>query len=693
MTSTVTDALRIDRVWTTEALRVAIDRADLLYHNGMESDVTDAEYDRMKKVLRDLNPNDERLTRVGAPYEIPASTPLGKIKHDILMPSLNNAMNFDEFGAWLRGLPQGEQTEITMSLKMDGVAIDLKYVEGQLCRAATRGPGGETGSDVTHSAIRFHQVPSTLSEPLTVHIRGEAMLHIKDFEILNEARVSLGEEPFRNPRNAAAGIIQRSSGEGSQYIRFYAHNILGRDAGSEGVIQRVLTKGCQYDLLRDLGLTPVSYAIFQGLNDILQYWREVEVLRPSLPFWIDGLVAFVNDLKVIEDLGVVSRRPRAAIAFKWQAERAETKLLNVAITVGRTGKIAPTAVLEPVELCGTTVSNAFLHNQEQIDRLDLHLGDTVIVEKGGEIIPQIVGVLEEVGSISNKTRGKKVRLPDKCPVCGHAVGHQTNVDGSNTVDLYCMNDACQAKVVGYVERWISSLGILGIGPEILRGLTEGDNPAVKTIADLYRLKPNVLADIRLSNGDVGVKRAWSILGEISSTKTLMMSKFFGSLGVPGLGKRKVEQIINAWSGAGHGDGSCGLCSPKGWIDFPELLVTHATELGIPNTAERFCNGIKALRPLIDDILQYVTVERFKTMVKTKGLLTGMSFCLTGKMSRSRDAIAAEILAAGGEVKKSVAKGLTYLVQADPTSQSSKTKAATKHGTKVIDEDELFLMMG
>lgn len=673
-------------------LRAAIDRADYLYHNGIESGVTDAVYDRMKARLRELAPNDDRLDRVGPPADV-STSPLTKVQHEVPMPSLNNAMSVDEFRTWIEAL---SSPEVAVSYKLDGIAIDLRYEAGVLVRAATRGPQGATGSDITHSALRFHGVPRILDEPVTVNIRGEAVLHLDAFERINERRTALNDDPFKNPRNAAAGIIQRSSGEDAEHIAFYAHNLLGYVFDGELARQRLDTKGGQYEMLSGLGFTHVPYVIRYGFQEVVDHWNQVGEERASLPYWIDGLVVFSNSLEVIEQMGITSRRPKAAIAFKWKAEQATTVLKDIEITVGRTGKIAPTAILEPVELCGTTNEHAYLHNQDNIDRLRVAIGDTVVIERGGEIIPQVIEVAAHADADA-----EPFQLPDKCPVCDGVVGNKVNVDKSTSVDRFCLNPACPAKAVGRIERWIKSLEIKGIGDALLAALVGGDDPEVKEVQDLYKIAKSGLrggshlGTIKVNGRNFGRSRADAVKAEIEKTTTLTIPQFVGSLNIPGLGKRRVELILKAWNENGLADVDAkDLNSAEPWFSFPdETLGKYAALLGIPNMAARFCRELKAMNSLAWNLSGHVEVEEYKMAEKATGSLSGKSFCLTGTMSRKRDEIAADIVSAGGEVKKGVSAGLTYLVQADPTSESSKSKKAAKVGTSVIGEEELMAMMG
>ena len=671
-------------------LRNLIDRADQCYYNeNGRGGISDVAYDTLKRDLRDLNPNDERFSRVGAPVSKDGHRKI--VKHARLIGSLNDAMTEAEFHAWWPGPCEG-------SLKMDGLTLENTIVDGVLVTSVTRGDGSE-GEDVTANAVQMQGLPRQLAAKFTGQVRGEVYLRVSDLEAINKTLIEEGEEPYENVRNAASGIIRSDDGRFADRLMFAAHGI--NDPSGGLCIDRHFRA---YNALKLLGFAVVETCYCETVYEAVAYYKAVEQRRPALDFWIDGVVFLMNDLGAFAAAGVVNKRPKGGIAFKFPPEEAVTELKDVVLTVGHTGKIIPTAVLEPVRIGGTTVSSALLNNWEEIRRLGVVFHDKVVVVKAGDIIPKIIRVAEQyLAGAANDCRSFEISQPRECPVCKGAVGKNVNTDGSQTADLYCQNPECSAKSTGKIARWVKSLDIKGLGDEVLDALTAGP---VKTIADLYMLRLLKtqtgwdLADMPINDKRLGNRRAASILAEIEKTRALTIDQFLGSLGIKHLGKRRVELIREAWRKLHKelffGDLSKLLDSPEGWCSHRigssvGILVENSDLLGIPGIAVEIQNDLYAKRPLIDELLKHISIKsQTPKPAVTSGPLVGKVFAFTG--FRPDDDLAAKVTAAGGTIAEDLSKTCTHLVQADASKESSKTKKAKGWGLAVIGKDQLLALL-
>jgi DNA ligase (NAD+) len=677
-----------------------IDRADACYYNGTESGIVDSIYDEWKEELRKRDPSNRRLSSVGAPPH--KDSILTKQMHLGFMGSQNKATNPDEFKAWYKSV--GEP-EVYCNPKIDGGSLRSYYNDGDLRVAITRGDG-KVGEDITANAVKFVQFPTQCPNDFTGSVRGEAVLFKKEWDKLDPDHTG-------NPRNIGCGIIQRSDGKQSEYIHFLAFDVVYEQMAKNTDAQQALaTEENKIQLLKDLGFEVIDGGfVCRDLEEILEYFAEVEDNRADYPYWIDGVVIKINDLKKQDSLGISGGRPKGQISFKFEPEKGKSVLRKVVLSVGHTGAIIPTGEFDPVRLGGTTVTNALLCNWDNITSLDVAIGDTVIVHKGGEIIPQIVGVEKRP-----KDR-EPIPEPLECPECGGRAARRLNSDGKAGAVTECTNTECDAKVVGKLKRWIKSLDIKGLGDELINALSE--QGIVSTVPDLYRLKDGWgelegtgktkakkhLGCLQVNGRNFGRKNAVSVLEEIEKAKTLTIDQLLGSLGIKHLGKRRVQIIREAASRLPDIKSGHEHYNPSNlhfWLsnDEPESdahlfsnLVCYADELGIPSIAESIQKGIDAKRQLIQELLELgvtlVAPEIPKAI--TGGKLSGQFFCLTGVMSRSRKEIASDIAAAGGTAVDDVKAGVK-LVQADTSSVSSKSKKAIKLGCDVISEDELMEML-
>ncbi|OAM91771.1 NAD-dependent DNA ligase LigA [Termitidicoccus mucosus] len=661
-----------------EEIAAQIRNADLAYYNSDSAMLEDAAYDALKDRLRQLAPGHDVLKVVGA---VPSEM-LAKAKHAIPMGSLDKAMNQDEFAAWIRNMGFQNQM-LTVSMKMDGGSVALEYLNGRLIRAVTRGDG-LIGEDITANARQFQNCPGEdvkiAGSPFTGFIRAEIMLLNEDWKKADPDFVS-------NPRNLGNGIARRKNGEQAELLSICAFRAHFEDGD--------VIAGTEADMLVLLEAAGFTVSPWRrgNVGDAWRFYEETRAGRATLPFWIDGMVVKLDDVPAQISLGERDQRPKGQIAIKFPAEGARTVLRAVELTVGHTGAIIPTGKFDPVQLGGTSVSNALLCNWEVIRALDIAIGDTVVIYKAGDIIPKVMQV------VTRPENRIPVSEPSACPVCGGPVGRKKNVQGGESVMLYCLNDNCPAKLTGKIGRYLRSLNILGIGDEVLDALCkpgEGILPdmdagsrsvKLKSPADLYTLKddPEFLECLPLGDKKIrlGANRARKIIGEIEAKRELTLPEFLGSLGIDGLGKRRVALIQEAVPGR--------MDTLDDWLSGKLGGAEFAGAAGVPNIGPVLNEALVANKSLIQEFLANGVV--IKATAKKSEIPGAKSFCFTGASSVPRLQLKAMAEAKGHSVKDSVGKGLDYLVMADPHSTSSKAVKARNLGTKCINEAEFYTILG
>lgn len=643
-----------------EILANRLRAADVAYFNSGEALMEDAAYDAMKDELRLLAPGHPLLGVVGAaPADI-----LAKVKHSIPMGSLDKAMNRDEWNAWVKTMPGGR---FVASLKMDGGSVSLEYVDGRLVRAVTRG-NGLVGMDITANARQFKQCPKTNvrlgGNLFTGFVRAEIMLLNKDWKSADPDLVS-------NPRNLGNGIAGRKDGEQAELLSVFAFRAFG--IGGSLIAE---TETQMLEMITEAGFTVAPWRAGSA-EDIWGFFQEMGAARSSLDFWIDGIAVKIDELALQTAMGERDQRPRGQIAIKFPAKGKETVLRSVELSVGHTGAIIPTAKFDPVQIDGTTVSSALLCNWNLIRALDVAIGDTIVVYKAGDIIPKIL-------EVKVRPDGRReIPEPTSCPVCGGPVGRKKSVHGDESVMLFCLNDDCPAKLLGKIDRFVRSLNILGIGDEVLEALVKG--AIVASPADLYLLTPERLAGLHLGDKGVrlGEKRAKKIIDEIAAKRELTIAELLGSLGIDGLGKRRVVLIQDAVAGE--------LDEIGDWFKGKLSNIDFAARAGVPNLGPVLDEAILAKEKLVREFQE--NGVRFKARQPRAFSENGKSFCFTGASSVPRKVLAAMATAKGHTVKGDVGQGLDYLVMADPDSVSSKSTKARKLGTKCISEEEFREMVG
>jgi DNA ligase (NAD+) len=658
------------------SLRSLIDKADSAYYRaGIQEYIPDALYDQAKERLRSLCPTDERLSRIGLPFD--PSELRSKTKHGIPMGSLDNLDGgIEGFDKWFTecGKKLGVRPSIVVSHKVDGGSIRVSYVDGVLKKIVTRG-NGEYGEDITANGVNFQYLPAVLPEPLTCDVRGEAVLYKEDFRSLKESEFGVAyeeipEAELSNPRNVGNGILGRDSGEGSGLIRFIAFNIFG---GFDSELEK-------FAELTKLGFQVVEHKVVTTTDELREFYDHSLLNRRSLPYEIDGLVVSLNlsahQAAFITEDPKSLMRPKFSRAIKFPHMMANTRLVDINLSIGHTGAIVPVAVLEEVRIGGVNVENALLNNWEEIDRLGIAIGDLVTVILAGDIIPKIIGVAEE-----SQDRIPIVE-PSNCPYCNSPTTRELR--GKPGVVTYCSNPKkCPEVSLEKIKRWVGDskrgVGILGIGSSIIEALW--GLGILKDVSDLYTLTVEDLKDVELGSGvRVGESRARTIIKNIDSKRVLPIHTFLGCLGIELLGRRRIQILSKAAEGR--------LDTLDQWLDtksFGSLVIEGLGEA----IKQSVIDGIEFNRDLINRLLSKGVVvtgynkENVMENEREGKVFAGLSFCLTGTRECLQD-----IERLGGQIKSGVSKDLSFLVQKDPMSSSSKTLKAEKYGVRVISIDFL-----
>ena len=652
-----------------EDLRGLIEHHSYRYHALDQPEISDAEFDRLFRELQEIERRhpewitpDSPTQRVGAP----PSEAFPAVEHVIPMLSLDNASNEDElraFDARLRRILGGEETiRYTVEPKYDGVAVELRYDDGRFTLGSTRGDG-RTGEDVTHNLKTIRSIPLRLraDPPPLLEVRGEVFMPLQEFDRLNRERLAQNLEPFANPRNATAGTLRqldpRVSASRPLDIFVYA---LGR--GGEA-----LALGCQGELMARLAqlgfkLNP-RRAESVGLEGATAFHSELERDRDGLPYEADGSVVKVDDFALRERLGELERSPRWAIAYKFPARRETTRVKEIRAYVGRTGVLTPVAVLDPVRIGGVTVVHSSLHNQDEVARLDARVGDTVIVERAGDVIPKVVKVVKK----KRPSGTKSYRLPSTCPVCA-----SPTVRLKDEVALRCPNLGCAAQVKERLRHFGSrrALDIDGLGEKLIDQLVERN--LVHRPSELFGLERETLIEL----DRLAAKSADNLLQAIERARDAPLERFLYALGIRHVGERLAGVLAQHY----------------GSLD--ALLEASPEDLeAVPEVGPIIAESV---RVFLDDRANREEVERLRGALRLPSApaplrskvhgLGGKSFVLTGSLSEPRTRVQERIEAVGARVTSSISKQTDYVVSGE--SPGSKLRKAEALGIAVIDETEL-----
>ncbi len=655
-------------------------RREIEYHNYryyvLDSPViSDAEYDRLFRRLQDLeqahpeffDPNSP-TQRVGAPPAEKFET----VRHSVPMLSLANAMSEQEFREFdervRKGLGITGPVTYVAEPKLDGLGVELVYENGELVVASTRGDG-ILGENVTANIRTIRSIPLKLWHergtppiPRRLEVRGEVIMPKSAFHRLNEERAKAGEPVFANPRNAAAGSLRQLD------PRVTASRPLDMFCYAPGDTSH-LPFETHWDFLEGLKAwgfktNPLNRRC-EGAEAVIAYHAEMEKRRAELDYDVDGVVAKVDRFADQRRLGEVSRSPRWAIAFKFKAQQAITRVIDIIPSVGRTGIITPVAQLEPVQVGGVTVSSASLHNMDEIERKDVRIGDYVIVERAGDVIPYIAGVVRE----RRTGKERKFRMPAKCPACGSPV-----VREEGEVFYRCVGLSCPAKLRESIRHYASkhALDIHGLGEKLVSQLVE--KGLVHNVADLYRLERRQLAELER----MGEKSADNLLREIEQSKHTTLARLIYGLGIPHVGEHLAKVLAEHFGSL-------------------EALENAREEelLAVPEVGPETAREIRAFFSVPDNraVLRRLLQSGVKPRVERRpraGPLAGKTFVITGTLSRPRDEVARAIEAAGGRVASSVSKNTDYVVVG--IEPGSKLDRARELGIRTIDEEELERML-
>lgn len=671
----------MDAVERARFLRETIEKHNYQYYVLDAPLIPDAEYDRLFRELQaieaahpELYTPDSPSLRVGGK----ALDLFRPVRHVVPMLSIrtetddgdNGAFAFDVRVRKELGLGDGEApVEYATELKFDGLAINLRYEDGVLVQAATRGDG-ETGEDVTANVRTVGQIPlrlKTSTPPRVLEVRGEIYMKRADFERFNTRAQALGEKTLVNPRNGAAGSIRQldSKVAASRPLSFFAYGL-----GDTQGWKRPQTHAEILDALAAFGL-PVCEErnVVQGAQALVDFHRRIGEKRTQLPFDIDGVVYKVNSLELQIELGFVSREPRWAVAHKYPAEEACTEVLSIDVQVGRTGALTPVARLNPVFVGGVTVTNATLHNEDEIRRKDVHIGDTVVVRRAGDVIPEVVRVMPEKRPIL----APEFLMPRACPVCGSAVvrGEDETV-ARCSAGLYCPAQRKQA-LIHFASR--RAMDIEGLGEKLVEQLVDSD--LVRTPADIYRLDLPTLAGLER----MAEKSASNLLAAIEKSKQTTLARFIFSLGIRNVGETTAKDLARYFG------------TLESLLAADEATLMQVSDVGpVVAASLRLFLGEPHNRQIIRQLLDAGIVWQEDVSARERsGKLAGKTLVLTGTLpSLSRDEAKALIEVAGGRVSGSVSKKTDYVVAG--AEAGSKLDKAHALGVAVIDEAQLRTLM-
>jgi len=662
-----------------ESLREEIRHHEYRYYVLDDPEISDAEFDRMMNELKKLEAEHPELVTPDSPTQRVGGKPregFVKVAHSTPMLSLDNAYSEDELRNWERRVHElsgRKDIEYVSELKLDGMSLALRYEGCRLVRGITRGDGS-TGEDVTSNVRTVRSVPlsvapeklKTAGIPADFEVRGEMLMPIASFKKMNEEREKHGLSQFANPRNATAGTVRQlePSITAQRRLDYFAYMLLG----STGVPARsTAIFDNQWETLNALESAGFKVnprrALATNFDEVWKFICEWEEKRETLPYEIDGVVIKVNSAAMQRELGYTGKAPRWAIAYKYAARAGITRIEDILVQVGRTGKLTPVAALKPVPIGGTTVSRATLHNMDEIERLGVKIGDWVEVERGGDVIPKVTRVLDD----KDHPRGhKSFHMPEKCPVCG---GHVVRTEGE--VDHRCVNQKCPAKLRETILHFASRgvMNIDGMGDALVNQLTE--RKMVKDVADIYKLTK---ADL-LKLERMGDKSAQNVLNEIERSKKLPLERVIYGLGIRFVGERTAQFLAEHFG------------EMDALVKASEEELQQVEEVGprIAKSIVEFFAEPKN-RELVDELRAAGLTFRGKK--KERGTkLAGKTFVLTGTLATySRDEAKKMIEDAGGKVTGSLSKKTDYVVAG--ADAGSKLDKAKELGVRIIDEKEM-----
>lgn len=661
-----------------EKLRKDLKMYSDYYYTNDSSLISDVEFDKMMKELKDLEEKYPEYSAADSPTEAVGATDLKstkfqKVTHKKPMLSLSNTYNEGEIKDFTERvkklLPEKTEIEYALELKLDGLSISVQYEKGRLVKAVTRGDG-QIGEDVTENIMEIVTLPKRLKEDVDIEIRGEVVLPLSKFDMLNEKRLANGEDVFANPRNAASGTLRQldSTIIKERGLDAYFYFLIGaEDMGLK-------THSASLEYLNSLGIKTTGVCeVCKTSSELMKridYWGEK---REELDYETDGMVIKVNNLELWDRLGNTTKSPRWAIAFKFPAKQVTTKITGVTWQVGRTGKITPVAELDEVELSGSRVKRASLHNFQEIERKNIKIGDTVFIEKAAEIIPQVITSVKELRTGDEK----EILEPVCCPICNTEV-----IREEGQADIKCPNPVCPGKIEGELIYFVSrdAMNIAGFGSKIVENMLRLG--FVKNIVDIYELKNHREEIEKLEK--MGKKSVDNLLSAIEESKKRDYSKVLCAIGIPFVGKTSARILAK----------ESGNIDTLMQMSVEELMEIEGIGDKMAQAIYDFFKDeekIKLIEALKSHGLQFAVEESEES--SEEQILVGKTFLFTGTLKNfKRDEIKEEIEKLGGKNLSAVSKNLDYLIVGEKA--GSKLKKAQELGTvKIITEEEFMKMCG
>jgi len=658
-----------------EELRDEIRKHNHRYYILNDPVISDAEYDRLLEELKKLENENPGLITDDSPTQRVGISPVSEletVEHETEMFSLDNAFSAEELIAFdnrIKRILKQDEIEYVVELKLDGLAVSLLYERGNLVQAATRGDGS-VGENVTHNvrtigSVPLKLVPGEASQLELLEVRGEVFMGRDGFIRLNERRKERDENLFANPRNAASGSLRQLDPRvtAERPLDIFVYDV-GRVEGFEFKNQVQILK-----TLKRFGFKVNShFAVYSDIEQVIEYCEEWEEKRTNLPYDIDGLVLKVNSLPMRRELGTTSKSPRWAAAYKFPAQQETTVLEDIEISVGRTGALTPVGILEPVQLAGSTVKRATLHNEDEIERKDIRIGDRVVVQKAGEIIPEVVKVITD----DREGTEEKFSMPSECPACG---SEAVRIQGEAVTR--CTSGACPAQLKEKLRHFVSrdALDIRGMGPALIDQLVE--KQIVSDPADIFTLESSDLMELER----MGEKSIENLMRAVEKSRICPLNRMIYALGIPFVGSSTAEILARKFDSL----------NDLSQIKKEELTVLP--EIGdkiADSIINYFCQeqNLEIIRKLKEAGVKIISTKEDDI---EQGPLDGISFVLTGRLEDlTRREAKEQIEGMGGEVKSSVSSRTDYLVSGE--NPGSKLDKAREQGVKIVDQDEFFSLL-
>ncbi|MGI6334213.1 MAG: NAD-dependent DNA ligase LigA [Saccharofermentanales bacterium] len=668
-----TTLTRLEAVAMLADLRAQIARHNRLYYDEDQPEISDEDYDALMRRLRDLEQAWPDLLDAGSPSQIVGGTVrpvLGAVAHRVPMLSLQDVFNQDDVRDFVQrvGATFEETTVFVVEPKIDGLSVALRYENGLFTLGLTRGDGVHTGEDVTMNLRMIKNLPLTLPEPVAdLEVRGEVYLPFEAFERVNARQEAIGGKLFANPRNCAAGTLRQLD-----------PNVVRERGLALFIFNLQLCRGKTFQThsqslawLAEQGFPVIpDYTLCQTADEVLQAVARIGEQRFRLPYGIDGAVIKLDDLSRREQMGATSKMPRWAVAYKYPPEKKETRLLDIVVQVGRTGRLTPMAILKPVQLAGTTVSRATLHNQDYIDALDIRIGDLVQVQKAGDIIPAVLGV----NLPKRPPDARKFKLPTTCPVCGAPTERE-----QDSADVRCTGSDCPAQLARHIIYFASknAMNIDGLGPATVEALLQGGY--VESLADLFSL--NQHRDRLIESGIIGKEKSVdNLLSGIDAARQNPLDRLLTGLGIRNIGRQAARVL------AGN------------YPDMDSLMAADEEQLlALPDFGQVSARAVVSFfrqeqtKILIDRLKRAGVRMTGESQIAGRRPLDGLTFVLTGTLPGLSRSQAGELIEkAGGKVSGAVSAKTSYVVAGEAA--GSKLDKANQLAVPVIDEAELLRLL-